>query len=71
MSTYNFDDQCLQIEEYKKCTICGDNNTSAKCKVGPIPRKNIELFNMGEGDVKSHGVDEKPCERLAFYKKTC
>ena len=59
------------MEEYKKWRICGDNNTSAKCKVGPFPRKNIELSHMGERDIKSHGVDEKPCERLAFYRKTC
>ena len=59
------------MEEYKKWTIYGGNNTSAKCKVDPIPGKNIELLNMGEGDIKSHSVDEKPCKSLALYKTTC
>ena len=49
----------------------GENNTIAKCKVGPIPRKNFELSNVGEGAIKSHVVGEKHCERLAFYKKIC
>ena len=47
-----------------------DDDTSDEC-VCPIPRRNIELFNIGKRAIKSHCVGKKYCERLALYKKTC
>ena len=39
-STY-LNDQRLGVEACKECLLRGDDRTSAKCKVFPIPRKKI------------------------------
>ena len=65
-STY-FDDQWLGMEAYKEWLLRGDNHTSAKCKVCPIPWNKIELSNMGERAIKSHAKGKKHCDKLALY----
>ena len=65
-STY-FDDQWLGMEAYKEWLLRGDNCTSAKCKVCPIPRNKIKLSNMGERAIKSHAKGKKHCDRLALH----
>ena len=66
-STY-FDDQRLGIEAYKEWLLRGDDLTSAKCKVCPVPRNKMELPNMGDITMKSHGNGKKHCDRLALFK---
>ena len=70
MSSTYFDDQWLQILEFKSWLIRGDDNTTAKCRVCPIPRNKIELSNMGKLALKSHASGKKHCERLALYSQT-
>ena len=65
-STY-FDDQWLGMEAYKECLLRGDNCTSAKRKVCPIPQNKIELSIMGERAIKNHAKGKKRCDRLALY----
>ena len=47
MSSAYFDDQWLQMPEFKSWLIQGDNNATAKCRVCPISRNKTELSNMG------------------------
>ena len=61
-----FDDQWLGMEAYKEWLFHGDNRTSAKFKVCPIPWNKIELTNMGERAIKSHAKGKKR-DRLALY----
>ena len=68
-STY-FDDQWLGMKAYKEWLLCGDDRTSAKCKVCPIPRNKIELSSMCERAIKSHAKGKKHCERLALYTQS-
>ena len=70
MSSTYFDDQWLQMPEFKPWPIRGDNNTTAKCRVCPIPRNKIELSNMRKQALKSHASGKKHCERLALYSQT-
>ena len=65
-STY-FDDQCLGTEADKEWLLRGDDRTSAKCQVCPIPRNKIELSNMGERAFKSYAKGKKHCDRYALY----
>lgn len=51
----------------KEWIIRGDSNTSAKRKVCPIPRNNIELSNIGKRAIQSLAVGEKHFERLVLY----
>ena len=69
MSSTYFDDQWSQMPEFKSWLIRGDNNTTAKCRVCPIPRNKIELSNMGKQALKSYATGKKHCERLALYYK--
>ena len=62
-----FNDQWLGMEAYKECLLHGNDRTSAKCKVCPIPQNKIELSNMGERAVKSHAKGKRHCDRLALY----
>ena len=55
------------MEAYKEWLLCGDDRTSAKCKVCPIPWNKIEVSNMGERAIKSHAKGKKHCDRLAPY----
>ena len=57
-STY-FDDQWLGMEAYKKWLLRGDDCTSAKWKVYPIPQNKSELSNMGEREIKNHAKAKK------------
>ena len=59
-STY-FDDQWLGMEAYKEWLLRGDDCTSAKCKLVPIPRNKIELSNMGKRAIRSHAKGKKHC----------
>ena len=70
MSSTYLDDQWSQMPEFKSWLIRGDDNTTAKCRVCPIPRNNIELSNMGKQSLKSHASGKKHCERLALYSQT-
>ena len=58
------------MPEFKSWLIWGDNNTTAKCQVCPIPRNKIELSNMGKQTLKSHASGKRHCERLALYSQT-
>ena len=64
-STY-FDDQWLGMEAYKEWLLHGDDRTSAKREVCPIPRNKTELSNMGERAIKRHAEGKKHCGRLAL-----
>ena len=55
------------MEAYEEWLLCGDDRTSAKCKLCPIPRNKIELSNMGKRAIKSHAKGKKHCDRLALY----
>ena len=59
----------LQMSKFKSWLIRGDNNTTAKCRVCPVPRKTNELSSMGKQALKSHASGKKHCERLAFIVK--
>ena len=58
MSSMDFDDQWLQLSEFKSWLIQGDNNTKAKCRVCPIPRNKIELSNTRKQALKSHASEK-------------
>ena len=62
-----FDGQWLEMEAYKEWLLHGDDCTSAKCEVCPIPRNKIELSKMVERAIKSHAKDKNHCDRLALY----
>ena len=70
MSSTYFDDQWLQMPEFKFWFIRGDNNTTSKCRVCPIPRNKIELSHMGKQALKYHASGKAHCERLALYSQT-
>ena len=55
------------MEAYEEWLLCGDDRTSAKCKLCPIPRNKIKLSNMGKRAIKSHAKGKKHCDRLALY----
>ena len=59
MSSTYFDDQWLQMPEFKFWLIREDNNNTAKCRICPIPRNKIELSNMGKQPLKSHASGKK------------
>ena len=61
-----FDDQWLGMEAYKEWLLHGDDRTSAKREVCPIPRNKIELSNMGERAIKCHAKVKKHCDRVAL-----
>ena len=67
MSSTYFDDQWLQMPEFKSWLIREDNNATATCRVCPIPRNKIELSNMGKQALKSYATGKKHCEHLALY----
>ena len=46
MAPTYFDDQWLGMKAYKEWLLCGDDRTSAKCKVCPILQNKIELFDV-------------------------
>ena len=70
MSSTYFDDQSLQMPEFKSWFIRGDNNATAKSRVCPIPRKLNELWNMGKQALKFHALRKKHFEHLALYSQT-
>ena len=70
MSSTYFDDQWLQMPEFKSCLIRGDNNATAKSRVCPISRKTIELSNMGKQALKFHASRKKHFEHLALHSQT-
>ena len=55
------------MEAYKEWLLCGDDRTSAKCKVCPIPQNKTELSNLGEKAIKSNARGKKHCNRLVLY----
>ena len=55
------------METYKEWLLCGDDRTSAKCKLCPIPQNKIELSNMVKRAIKSHAKGKKHCDRLALH----
>ena len=57
------------MPEFKSWLIREDN-TTAKCRVYPIPRNETELLNIGKQALKSHASGKKHCERLALYPQT-
>ena len=61
-----FDDQGLGMEAYKEWLLHGDDRTSAKREVCPIPRNKIERSNMGETAIKCHAKGKKHCDRVAL-----
>ena len=65
-STY-FDDQWLGMEAYKEWLLRGDDRTSAKCKVFPIPKTKLNCLTWLKEEFKSHAKGKKHCDRLALY----
>ena len=57
------------MPEFKSWLIRGDN-TTAKCRVCPIPRNKTELSNMGKQALRSHASVKEHCEHLALYSQT-
>ena len=57
------------MPEFKSWLIREDN-TTAKCRVYPIPRNETELSNIGKQALKSHASGKKHCERLALCSQT-
>ena len=62
-----FNDQWLGFEVQKEWLLYGDDRTSAKRKVYPVPRNKLELSKMRERAIKSHAKDKKHCNMLALY----
>ena len=66
VSTY-FDDQWLGMEAYKEWLLRGDDRTSAKCKVFPIPKTKLNCLTWVKEQFKSHAKGKKHSDRLALY----
>ena len=52
-----FNDQWLGFEAHKEWLLYGNDRTSAKRKVCPVPRNKFELSKMSERAIKSHAKD--------------